>query len=850
MNHTLSEFSTTTPADMPPGVVVSQLACGLTLIMREDHSAPVVSAQAWCKAGSIHEGRWLGAGLSHVLEHMLFKGTTTRAPGKIDQEVQDAGGHMNAYTSFDRTVYYIDVPSTGTQCALDILCDITQNATLPEAELVKELDVIRREMAMGQDDPGQRSGRRLFETAYTQSPCRFPIIGYADVFNEIKREDVLAYYRERYVPNNLFFVVVGDISPAEVEARINAGFAGAKMRPLAPMVLPVEPRQMARREVREEAAIELGHLHISWHIPDVRHPDVPVLDVLATILGSGRSSRLYQQVREAQGVVHSVDAWTYSPGNPGLLGSSAMVDGQKCEAASQAILAEVERLKCELTTPAEIAKAVRQFTTGTLSARKTMAGQAQDLGGSWLSTGDLNFSARYLAAVRQVTPEQVQRVARTYLTPENQTLYALLPQGSLRPSVSAAELTTALAARMTVLPNGLRLIIKSDRRLPFVEFRAVFRGGVLAETPANNGITLLMSRMLMKGTLTRTAEGIASTIESLGGGIDSYSANNSFGVSMEVLNEDFSTGFDLLADVLRNPAFPAPELEREREVQLAGIRAQKDHLLQNCGRMMRNKLFGPAGYGLDISGTEESVRALTQADLRQAHAELAVPTNCVLSICGDVDPAEVEQAVASRLGVWPGTLKLPAPAVGLMPPGVLRVSEKLPKEQGVMVCGFLGTTLFEPDRYALELIQESCSDMGSRLFTRIRDEMGLAYYVGAQHMMGLVPGYFAFYVGTEPDKVAVCEAELMREVELLRESGLSDVELKRAKAKIVGQRKISRQDIGNQAMSMALDELYGLGFTRSDQEDAAFEAVTPEQIIAAARKYLTPERRVVSVVHP
>src|SRR3954469_5543481 len=218
----------------PSGVRLTTLENGLTLIIREDHSAPVVSAQAWCKAGSVDEGRWLGAGLSHVLEHMLFKGTSNRAAGRIDQEVQDAGGYMNAYTSFDRTVYWINVPNTGAKVAIDILCDIMQHATLPAEELEKEKQVILREMDMNQDDPGQRSARRLFETAYTRSPYRFTIIGYPDIFNEVKREDIYSYYREKYAPNNSFFVVVGDIRAAEVEQQIRAAFAKSRTRAMPP----------------------------------------------------------------------------------------------------------------------------------------------------------------------------------------------------------------------------------------------------------------------------------------------------------------------------------------------------------------------------------------------------------------------------------------------------------------------------------------------------------------------------------------------------------------------------------------------------------------------------------------
>src|SRR5215203_2790280 len=179
---------------IPPGVRVTTLNNGLTIIVREDHSAPVVSAQAWCRTGSIDEGKWLGAGLSHVLEHMLFKGTTTRGAGRIDQEVQDVGGYMNAYTSFDRTVYWINAPNTGARVAIDVLCDIMQNATLPADELAKEMDVIRREMDMNEDDPGRKASRRLFETAYTRSPYRFTVIGYPQIFNALQPADITGYY--------------------------------------------------------------------------------------------------------------------------------------------------------------------------------------------------------------------------------------------------------------------------------------------------------------------------------------------------------------------------------------------------------------------------------------------------------------------------------------------------------------------------------------------------------------------------------------------------------------------------------------------------------------------------------
>ena len=833
-----------------PGERLITLENGLTIIVREDHSAPVVSAQAWCMAGSIHEDRWLGAGLSHVLEHMLFKGTTTRGPARIDQEVQEAGGYMNAYTSFDRTVYWINVPNTGARIAIDILCDVAQHATLPEEELVKEKQVILREMDLNQDDPGRRSSRRLFEIAYTRSPYRLTVIGYPSIFKQLRHEDIINYYREKYAPNNLFFVVVGDVQAEAVEEQIRQAFSQAIPHALASPVVAEEPPQIASREVIEEAPIQLGHVHLSWHIPNVRHPDVPLLDVLATLLGSGRSSRLYQQVREKAGLAQAVEAWTYNPGNSGLFGISAVLEADKFAAAGAAILAETERMKAQPVSPEELTKAVKQFTAGTLAARKTMQGQAQDLGGNWLVAHDLNFSERYLSAVKRVSSVELQRVAREYLTTENRTVFALLPKGNRPRPVEVAARTVDHAVRKLELPNGLRLLIKEDHRLPFIQFRSVFKGGVLAETKENSGVTLLLAKMLLKGTRRRSAEQIATEIESIGGNLDTYAGNNSFGVNAEVLSEDFDTGLDLMADTMLNPAFPSAALDFEREMQLASLKAQKDQVLQMGGRALRRSLFGDAGYGLDVHGDESSVARIQAQDLRSLHQRLAVANNSVLAIFGDIEPARVYQSVERILGSWSAGAVVPLPGEPRALQTVERVTEFLDKKQAVVLVGFRGISLSHPDRFALELLQEACSDLGSRLFLRIREKLGLAYYVGAQNFLGLAPGYFAFYAGTAPDQVQIVEQEILAEAALLRESGLTPEELKRSQAKLIGQKKISRQDLGVYAMTTALDELYGLGYTNIDLEDALYAAVTPAATIAVARKYLTPDAVVIATVRP
>src|SRR5712671_5270767 len=492
---------------------------GLTMIVQEDHSAPVASVQAWCATGSIYEDQHVGAGLSHILEHMLFKGTKTRGKNEIAQKIQDVGGYINAYTSFDRTVFWIDVPKDGVATALDILADAMINSTLPPEEYQKEQEVIRREFAMGMDDPDRMAGLLLFSTAYQIHPYRFPVIGEIEIYNQLTQEQVMQYYKTRYVPNNLTFIIVGDVDAERVHQQLADFFKSYPEKSLKPVFVPEEPPQLGRREVHNEFATELSRIALAWHIPELTHPDVPALDLLSTILGEGRSSRLYRRVREQAGLAFSISAFSYTPGDPGLFGIDATVDPKKREPAEQLALRIVDEVKQAGVTADELMKAKKMSLSHHLDALTTMRGQASDLGSNWLLTRNLSFSRDYLDAVQKVSLDDIKRVAAHYLTNENLTVISLNPKGSLLPKAGTAKPISAGEVQKFELSNGLRLLVREDARLPLVAMGAVFRSGLLAETPQTNGITRLMAKALLKGTTTRTAEQIANEIEAVGGAI-------------------------------------------------------------------------------------------------------------------------------------------------------------------------------------------------------------------------------------------------------------------------------------------------------------------------------------------
>jgi zinc protease len=827
------------------------LANGLTIIVQEDRSAPVASVQAWCAAGSTTEDKHLGAGLSHILEHMLFKGTKTRSTNEIAQKIQDVGGYINAYTSFDRTVFWIDVPKDGALTALDILADAMMNSTLPAQEYAKEQEVIRREFAMGMDDPGRMVTHLLFATAYQRHPYRLPVIGLIDIYNCLTHEQVMEYYQARYVPNNLTFVVVGDVCAAEVRKKVEEFFKDRPAKSLAPIYVPAEPPQLGRREVHQEFATELTHFAMAWHVPEIAHPDVPALDLLTVVLGEGHSSRLYRKVREESGLAFAISAFSYTPGDPGILGVDAILDPQNREATQNLILQMIEDIRRDGVTAEELAKGKKIVLSQELASLRTMRGQATDLGTNWFLTRNLNFSREYLDKIQKVTLDDIKRVAVHYLTAENLTIVSLNPQGSLKLKSETAVPAVIGEIQKFELSNGLRVLVREDARLPLIAMSAVFRGGLLVETETTSGITRLVAKSLLKGTKTRTAEQIANQLEAVGGEITAEGGNNSLVVNLDVTQPDLALGTDILADVLLNATMLPDAIVREKEIQLAKIKDEDEKPTAVARNLLKRTLFPNHPLALRPEGTPESVARLESKDLLAFRDRYIVARNGVIAVFGNVKAAQVLELFEQKLGTLPpGELALTSPPSSPYLTETKVVEAEREKAQAVLVVGFRGTDVFDPDRYPLELIDEASSDLASRFFIRIREQMGLAYYVGASQIQTLSPGLFAFYLGTDPEKIESVKSAFLHEIRKLSTEGLTPIELARAKKKLIGQQQIQNQSNDVFAYMTALDELYGLGFNHSQELVSKVNGVTLGDIKRAAAKYFANQPYVLAIVRP
>jgi len=824
---------------------------GLTLIVEENHTAPVASVQAWCGTGSVHEGDWMGAGLSHILEHMLFKGTESRPPGAIASEVQNLGGYINAYTSFDRTVYWIDVPATGASSAVSILADAMMNATLPEEEYTKEQEVIRREFAMGFDDPNRQISQLMLRTVFSESPLGHPVIGYLDVYNKLTREDVLRYYKTRYVPNNLTFVVTGDVDALKIRDELGKLFESQPRKALEPVFVATEPPQLGRRDVHEEFPTELTRLSLAWRIPGMTNPDTPALDLLGEILGSGRSSLLNKDIRERKQLAHTVSAGMLAMQNEGVFVIQAVTDPDKRDAVEKESLAILEGIKTNGVPDAELVRARNSLLSNQLHALTTSRGLASDLGSNWLLTRNLDFSKHYLDAIGRVTPADVQRVAREYLTDDRLNATSINPPGSLAKADKAPAESEAGKIRKFTLSNGLRLLVREDARLPLVSINAVFRGGLLAETKETNGITKLFSRALLKGTKSRTAEQLAGQIEGTGGGISSDSGNNSFSVSVDVMQPDVATGLEILADVLLNPIFPEREVALEKQGLLAGIKAEDEQPTAVARNITRESLFGSHPYALRNSGSAEALAALTPEQLRDFHREYVTAKNGVISVFGAVDAQQIRDLAEKYFAAMPaGELAFQTPAIPAPLTSASRATASLDKQQGIVMVGFQSVAVNDSDRAALELINEASNDLGSRFFNRIREKMGLAYFVGAAQFYGLAPGAFIFYLGTDPKKVEPVTRELRDEIALLAKDGLTPEELERTRKKLLGAEAIRNQSNEALAATCGVDELMGTGYDAFTHRREELEKVTLDDIRRVAAKYFQLTNSVESTVLP
>jgi len=823
------------------------LSNGLSVIMQVDSNAPVVSAQCWVSSGSQHENQFVGSGISHLLEHMVFKGTTSFSGAELATEVNAKGGQWNAYTSFDRTVYYIDGPSVSCSTFIHVLFELVFQPRFPASDFETERDVIRREIDMGKDDPDSVASELLFRTFFQHDPRRHPVIGHRSYFDALTFEDMVAYHRGRYCPSNCCFVLSGDFDSAEALAALEELSGNVPFRPLQQSIISGEPRQIGQREARMPFQIPVSKTTLAWKTPGLDHPDSPALELLAGVLGGGRSSYLYRRFHEKEGVAHHLGAWAWSPATgPGMFSISAEVDFEKRDQLEKSILEELTpTLGSELQSALD--KARRQIVSQQFKTLGTASGRATDLASNWHEARNLNFTRDYLVSLDHITPEDLLRVSQRYLSSAQATITSLDPErtspvtSTVRSAGQKPEVTTHL------LENGLTLLLRPDPQVPTVSFQGVFHTGRNVETPENCGINILHASLLTKGTRNHSEGEFADRIESLGANIRASAGNNTSIISSFCLQPDLLTILGLSGEALCAPAFEKGSIGREKEIQRADLLESLQDPLKTSFQLLRENLFGYHDYGLPRLGTEKSLDHIDREMLENHHQQFITRHNGVLAVFGDINPEATVEWCEQAFAGLPQGRKSDEAGTELNEPVSTEITHYLDKEQTVIAIGYPGAHITSGDIPALEVIHEYCSNMAGPLFTRMREELGLAYYVNATQFLGFGKGLFAFYVGTAPDKAALAREELLAQIEQLTQEGIPDAALDHTKTSVLAGDALENQSNHSMAQVCALNTLFGLGPLHHLAHAEKIQALSRTDIMNTAQKYFGRKPVVVSV---
>jgi zinc protease len=852
-----------------PAIRVEKLSSGLTVLLREVHVAPVAEVQIWAGVGSAdeHDGE---AGLAHFHEHMLFKGTETRPVGEIARAVEGAGGRINAFTSFDFTCYHATLPSEAVAIGIDVLADAVQHSIFDPGEVAREIEVVLEEIRRSEDDPHHVLGDTLFATVYQKHPYRAPVLGTAESVASFDPEKLRRFYRRWYAPDNLTVVVTGDVDADAMLENVSRAFADARPSG-AQHARPLEPRQKALRLRCLERPFERTSLELCWPAVAFRHPDAPLLDLLAFVLGQGQSSRLDRRVKDEQGLADRIDASCYTPLDAGVFGVGADLDPERTPELVEAVLRQTEALRLERIGDEELEKARRNFLAAKAWEQESVSGIARKHASAWLLTGDACFEDHYLARVEKATADDLQRVAAEWLAPERLNLAVVAPTGAapgeaeLRDAITrgaeGASRRFAAPARTPspspkieayTLANGLRLLVQARPEIPVVAARAALLGGQLVEQEETAGLTSFLTRLWTRGSASHGAAEFARRVEFLASDVSGFSGRSSCGLSLDAPRESFPTVLEFFAEALLEPAFAGEEVERERRETLAALARREDRLGSRAFDLFTATHWEHHPYRLPIHGRPETVARFDRAAISEHQRKIVRADNLVIAVVGDVDPDETAARVARHFAELGGgaSLEESLPPLEAAPDAVRRAVERKDRAQAHLVLGFRGVDVHDDDRYPLEVLCQVLSGQGGRLFVELRDRKSLAYSVSAMNVEGFAPGFVAVYIASAADKVDEARSGIQGELRRVVDEAPSADEVEAARRSLLGGFAIDQQRSSARALQLALDARYGLGGDFDTEYPARIRAVTQEDVLRVARRLFTLDTYTEALIKP
>ena len=815
-------------------------------------------------------------GLSHYLEHLLFKGTEKLMPGDIDRATQRSGGHNNAYTSEDMTVYHFDFAADRWTTALDIEADRMRNVRIDDRhEFQQEKGAVVAELEKNEDMPGDLENKTILPLLFPKgSPYAHPVIGERAHVRGATAEIIKRHYDKWYHPNNASLVVVGGFDPDDALARIERQLGTIPAADLPPR--KAAPAAAARAGlVRKEipSKFDAPRMLLGFNTVRLNEPADCVLDVIQNVLADGKTGRLYRRLVEDERIAISIGASNNAGRYPGWFSVNVeAIKGKDRARIEDMVLAELERLAAEPISDAELKRARKKILASFVFSRDGVHGLADSIahghpagrGGRGVVFQSLpREDARRVQGGRAAGGEGVPgaqqgrcRLVRAEGGRRGRRGDGSMPAPAVPPAPRATRSRATFSfadAKRTVLPNGLTLLTMEDHRLPVVVCSAGVRDVRLREPAGKAGVAHMVGDLLEEGTAAHSGRDIATLIEDTGGSLGFSSSGGAF----KVLTPDTDLALGLLFECLTKPTFPQAEFDRVKEQQLAGIDESESQPNTKASQLFHAAVYGSHPFARPSLGTKQTVGPLTAADCRAFHALAFLPNETLVTVVGDFDTADMVRKVTALTADWKkGDAARPQPPAPPRPETVRQTLVSDPTAAQVHVyIGGIGITRNNPDYYKL-LVMDNVLGSGAgftdRLSSTLRDRQGLAYTVGATitASAGEQPGLFSGYIGTFPDKFLWVREGFLKELNRIRDEPPTALEVEDAKKYLLGSLPFKFTSLSAVAGQLGDAERYGLGLDFPEQFRKAVEAVTPADVQAVARKYLDPKTLTIVAVGP
>ncbi len=834
---------------------VYKLDNGQTVVIQEVKTNPIVTIDTWIKTGSINEND-ANNGVSHFLEHLFFKGSTNHAPGEFDKILETKGALTNAATSKDFTHYYVTIPSKDFDLALEMHSDMLLNPLIPRKELEKERKVVIEEIMKDANSPNTIVYDNLINMLYTNHPYKRKVIGKADIISTIQRDQILDYYNKYYNPSNMVTVIVGDVDPAYAIEKVKNDFNAEYKKPLK-NVYPQEKILTSQAKNTAYADTQTGYMIIGFRGTKINDKNSYALDVLATILGEGRSSIFYRVLKDEKQLVYSIDATNTGFKDDGIFYITTVFDPEKCEKLQDTVFEEIKNIQQHGVSAEQLQLAKNVIERDTYYGRESISNIAGEIGYTFVTTDDIKYYDTYVENIKKVTADDVKRAAIKYLGKEKSAVSIVLPEKNKEVKISnttafnnspATFVNENKKTQKYELSNGATLLLTPNKVNDIVAITIFSKGGeFIGKIPGTANLT---AAVLTKGTKKYSSIELAQVLEDNGIKIVPSVKPDSFMITVLTTKNEYDKTLEIIDEIINNASLDDYEIEKSRADKLNSIKKSKDIPLNIAIETYKTYIFENTPYSISNQILEKTLPQIQKEDIKSYYDKAFYPQNIVISINGNVEKEktinEFTKIFNSKQGEKFDYANYSIPSLSTGKKVTTNIKDL--KTDWIIIGWQTSGVLNKKDYATLEVIDSLLgAGMSSRLFKNLRDKDGLAYQLGSQYSSNVLKGAFIVYIGTNPENLNYAQQKMLEEVFRLKREFVGSKELQEAKDKLLGHYILGQETNLDKASTIGWFEATGRGYEFDDEYIKLINSVTESDIIDVANKYFT-DKYILSIV--